>query len=270
MKRGSQPTDNGNLILTENEAIDLRNKYPELAPYIRRYMMGADFINGSKRYCLWFKDASPSILRMSSEVIDRIRKVKEFRLNSKKDATKEKAETPYLFDEIKNCDSDFIAFPIVSSGNRRYIPIGYLNKEIIAGNKLFEVEGATLYDFGVLTSNIHMAWTRKTCSWYCPSYSYSNTIVFNNFPWPTPTKEQKNRIKKTAQAILDARALYPESCFADLYDPLMMPKNLLKAHQDNDRAVMQAYNLSIKGTTESDAATHLFQMYEKLIKVKKN
>ena len=135
---------------------------------------------------------------------------------------------------------------------------------MIAGNKLFEAEGATLYDFGVLTSNIHMAWTRETCSWYGPSYSYSNTIVFNNFPWPTPTDKQKAKIEKTAQAILDARALYSDSSLADLYDPLTMPKELLKAHQDNDRAVMEAYGLPVKGTTESDAVAYLFKMYEKL------
>ena len=219
MKRGSQPTDNGNLILSEKEAQFLRSKYPALTVYIRRFMMGNDFINGKKRYCLWLKDANPSLLRKYPEVINRVKKVKEFRLNSSKAATRKKAETPYLFDEVKDCKSNFIAFPIVSSGNRRYIPIGYLNKNVIAGNKLFEAEGATLYDFGVLTSNMHMAWTRETCSWYGPSYSYSNTIVFNNFPWPTPTNKQKVRIEKTAQAILDARALYPNNSLADLYDP---------------------------------------------------
>jgi hypothetical protein len=264
MKRGSQPTDNGNLILSEKEAQFLKSKYPPLAIYVRRFMMGNDFINGKKRYCLWLKGANPSLLRKYPEVVNRVKKVKEFRLNSSKAATRKKAETPYLFDEVKDCKSNFIAFPIVSSGNRRYIPIGYLDKNVIAGNKLFEAEGATLYDFGVLTSNIHMAWTRETCSWYGPSYSYSNTIVFNNFPWPTPTDKQKAKIEKTAQAILDARALYSDSSLADLYDPLTMPKELLKAHQDNDRAVMEAYGLPVKGTTESDAVAHLFKMYEKL------
>lgn len=264
MKRGSQPTDNGNLILSEKEAQFLKSKYPPLAIYVRRFMMGNDFINGKKRYCLWLKGANPSLLRKYPEVVNRVKKVKEFRLNSSKAATRKKAETPYLFDEVKDCKSNFIAFPIVSSGNRRYIPIGYLDKNVIAGNKLFEAEGATLYDFGVLTSNIHMAWTRETCSWYGPSYSYSNTIVFNNFPWPTPTDKQKAKIEKTAQAILDARALYSDSSLADLYDPLTMPKELLKAHQDNDRAVMEAYGLPIKGTTESDAIVYLFKLYEKL------
>lgn len=265
MRRGSQPTDHGNLILSEKEASELKEKYPKLKPYIRRFMMGNDFINGKKRYCLWFKNVEPAVLKISPEVVERIKNVRDFRLNSSKAATRKKAETPYLFDEIKDSQTNYIAFPIISSGNRRYIPIGYLDKSVIAGNKLFEAENASLYDFGILTSNVHMAWTRETCSWYGPSYSYSNTIVFNNFPWPNPTDNQKKKIEQTAQAILDAREKYSNSSLADLYDDLTMPIDLRKAHQENDRAVMAAYGMPVKGTTESDAVAKLFEMYQKLI-----
>lgn len=265
MRRGSQPTDHGNLILSEKEASELKEKYPKLKPYIRRFMMGNDFINGKKRYCLWFKSVEPAVLKISPEVVERIKNVRDFRLNSSKAATRKKAETPYLFDEIKDSQTNYIAFPIISSGNRRYIPIGYLDKSVIAGNKLFEAENASLYDFGILTSNVHMAWTRETCSWYGPSYSYSNTIVFNNFPWPNPTDNQKKKIEQTAQAILDAREKYSNSSLADLYDDLTMPIDLRKAHQENDRAVMAAYGMPVKGTTESDAVAKLFEMYQKLI-----
>ena len=265
MRRGSQPTDHGNLILSEKEASELKEKYPKLKPYIRRFMMGNDFINGKKRYCLWFKNVEPAVLKISPEVVERIKNVRDFRLNSSKAATRKKAETPYLFDEIKDFQTNYIAFPIISSGNRRYIPIGYLDKSVIAGNKLFEAENASLYDFGILTSNVHMAWTRETCSWYGPSYSYSNTIVFNNFPWPNPTDNQKKKIEQTAQAILDAREKYSNSSLADLYDDLTMPIDLRKAHQENDRAVMAAYGMPVKGTTESDAVAKLFEMYQKLI-----
>lgn len=265
MRRGSQPTDHGNLILSEKEASELKEKYPKLKPYIRRFMMGNDFINGKKRYCLWFKNVEPAVLKISPEVVERIKNVRDFRLNSSKAATRKKAETPYLFDEIKDSQTNYIAFPIISSGNRRYIPIGYLDKSVIAGNKLFEAENASLYDFGILTSNVHMAWTRETCSWYGPSYSYSNTIVFNNFPWPNSTDNQKKKIEQTAQAILDTREKYSNSSLADLYDDLTMPIDLRKAHQENDRAVMAAYGMPVKGTTESDAVAKLFEMYQKLI-----
>ena len=143
--------------------------------------------------------------------------------------------------------------------------MGYLDSNVIPGDKLFVIPNAGLYEFGILTSNVHMAWVKVVAGRLKSDYSYTSTVVYNTFPWPTPTDKQKVKIEKTAQAILDARALYPDSSLADLYDPLTMPKELLKAHQDNDRAVMEAYGLPIKGTTESDAVSHLFKMYEKLI-----
>ena len=186
-----------------------------------------------------------------------------FERKSTKAATRQKAETPTLFDEIKDCKTNYVAIPVVSSERRRYIPIEYLCADVIAGNKLFQMPNASLYHFGVLTSNVHMAWMRAVCGRLEMRYSYSNTIVYNNFPWCNPTEEQKTKIEETAQAILDARAKYPDSSLADLYDETLMPPELRKAHQANDRAVMAAYGFSTK-MTESECVAELFKMYEKL------
>ncbi len=170
-----------------------------------------------------------------------------------------------LFGAPFECAGDYVAFPKVSSENRKYIPIDYLAQEIIPGDKLFVMQNASLYHFGVMTSNVHMAWMRAVCGRLEMRYSYSNTIVYNNFPWPTPTDEQIKRIEQTAQAILDARALTPDSSLANLYDEVWMPPELRKAHQANDRAVMEAYGLDVKSTTESSCVTHLFELYQKLV-----
>ncbi|MDE6729549.1 MAG: hypothetical protein K2J71_02075 [Oscillospiraceae bacterium] len=192
-------------------------------------------------------------------------KVRVFRLASKKDATRKKADTPTLFDEIKDSKTEYIAIPVVSSENRRYIPIEYLNKNIIAGNKLFMVKNASLFHFSVLTSNVHMAWTKTVCGRLKSDYSYSNTVVYNNFPWCNPTPEQKKKIEKTAHAILAARAKYPDCSLADLYDELTMPPQLRKAHQQNDFAVMEAYGFK-RTITESECVAELMKLYQKLTK----
>lgn len=202
------------------------------------------------------------ILKKCPEVLKRIEQVREYRLKSPKAATKKKAETPMLFDEVRECTTDYVAIPKVSSERRRYVPIEYLSAKIIPGDKLFMMPGASLYELGILTSNVHMAWMRAVCGRLKSDYSYSNTIVYNNFPWPDPTDAQKAKIEQTAQAILDARALYPESSLADLYDELTMPPELRKAHQNNDRAVMQAYGLSVKDTTESSCVAELMKLYQ--------
>ena len=236
---------------------------------IRPYMMGKDFIERKPRYCLWLVSTSPSDLRQCPKVMERITKVREYRLASPKAATQKKAETPMLFDEVRECVSDYVAIPKVSSENRRYIPMDFLPKEIIPGDKLFMLPAASLYSFGIMTSNVHMAWMRATCGRLKSDYSYSNTIVYNNFPWPNSTEEQKQRIEQTVQAILDARALYPDSSLADLYDEAAMPPALRKAHQDNDRAVMQAYGFPIKrDLQESYYVAELFKMYQELMKEK--
>ncbi|MDE6034832.1 MAG: class I SAM-dependent DNA methyltransferase [Ruminococcus sp.] len=263
MVRGSQPTDNGHLIFTEDELNELLKAEPQAKKFIRPFMMGKDFIQRKPRYCLWLVGANPSDLKKCRRVMERIEKVRAFRLASKKEATRKKADTPTLFDEIKDSKTDYIALPVVSSENRRYIPIEYLSYNVIAGNKLFMVENASLYHFGVLTSNVHMAWTRAVCGRLKSDYSYSNTVVYNNFPWCTPTPEQVKQIERTAQAILDARAKYPECSLADLYDELTMPPELRKAHQKNDLTVMSAYGFD-KKITESECVAELMKLYRKL------
>ena len=261
--RGCQPTDDGNFILTEEEKLELLQKEPQAAPFIRPFMMGKDFINRKPRYCLWLQGANPSLLRQCPMVLERVKKVREFRLKSTKAASRQKADTPTLFDEIREPQSNYIALPKVSSENRRYIPMDYLSPDIIPGDKLFCMQGASLFHFGVLTSNVHNAWMRATCGRLEMRYSYSNTIVYNNFPWCEPTAEQKAKIEQTAQAILDARAKYPDSSLADLYDEVTMPPELRKAHQENDRAVMAAYGFSTK-MSESECVAELFKMYQEL------
>ena len=260
---GGQPIDDGNLVLTEEEKEQLLKIEPQAAPYIRHYMMGKDFINRQPRYCLWLDKVSPAVLKQLPNVLKRIQAVKEFRLSSQRESTLRAADTPYLFGAPFECTTDYIALPKVSSENRRYIPIDYLSADIIPGDKLFTMQNATLYHFGILTSNVHMAWMRAVCGRLKSDYSYSNTIVYNNFPWPTITPEQEAEISRTAQAILDARNLYPDCSLADLYDEVTMPVELRRAHQANDKAVMRAYGLPLT-TTESEAVAHLFKLYEEL------
>lgn len=264
--RGCQPTDDGNFILTEDEMNKLIQYEPQASQFIRPFMMGKDFLIRKPRYCIWLQGASPVEIKKCPFILERIAKVREYRMKSTKAATRAKAETPTLFDEIREPQSIYIGFPTVSSEKRRYVPIDYLGKDIIPGNKIYFMENAPLYHFGIITSNVHMAWMRATCGRLEMRYNYSNTIVYNNFPWPNPTDEQKAKIEQTAQAILDARALYPESSLADLYDELTMPVELLKAHQDNDRAVMKAYGFDVKNMTESQCVAELFKLYQELTK----
>ena len=264
VKRGNQPTDDGNLILTEDERTELLKSEPLAGKFIRPYMMGKDFIDRKSRFCLWLLGANPAELKQCPKVLNRIQNVREFRLKSKKAATRAKAETPSLFDEIHECRTDYVAIPKISSEKRKYIPMEYLKAEVIAGDTLFMVPDTTLYHFGVLTSNVHMAWMRAVCGRLEMRYRYSNTMVYNNFPWPTPTEDQRAKIEQTAQAILDARALYPDASLADLYDETTMPPELRKAHQNNDKAVMQAYGFDVRTMTESSCVAELMRRYQKL------
>ena len=267
MIKGSQPTDGGNLILSIEEKDDLVSKYPQIEPYIHRYIGSDEFINNKFRYCLWLVNANPAVLRSCPPVLERIEKVRQMRLASQKAATQKWADYPTLFTENRQPESDYLFVPSVSSENRRYIPVGYMTKNVITSNLAFVVPNASLYHFGILTSNVHNAWMRAVCGRLEMRYRYSNTIVYNNFPWPTPTDQQKAKIDQTAQAILDARALYPDSSLADLYNEAAMPPQLRKAHQDNDRAVMQAYGFDPKVFTddkESFIVAELFKLYKKL------
>lgn len=293
MIRGSSPIDDGNLLLTIEEKEEYLKKEPQGEKFLCPFMMGKDFIERKPRWCFWLVGANPSELKKCPILIKRIEAVREFRLKSSKAATVQIAATPTLFGEMRPCESEYIAIPKVSSENRRYIPIDYLSSEVLAGDKLFQMPNASLYHFGVLTSNVHMAWMRAVCGRLKSDYSYSNTIVYNNFPWPQQFKIDNSKLKmengkwtfsgedlpadkkelsivnsqlsiiNTAQAILDARAKYPDSSLADLYDETLMPPELRKAHQANDRAVMAAYGFSTK-MTESECVAELFKMYEEL------
>lgn len=265
MVKGSQPTDGGNLILSQEEKNELVYKYPQIAPFVHRYIGSDEFINNKYRYCLWLVGVNPSILRACPPVLERIEQVRQMRLSSPKAATQKWAEYPTMFTENRQPDSDYLLVPSVSSERRRYIPIGYMPKDIVTSNLAFVVPQAGLYHFGIMTSNIHNAWMRAVCGRLEMRYRYSNTIVYNNFPWPTPTDEQKAKIEQTTQAILDARAKYPDCSLADLYDEVTMPPELRKAHQENDRAVMAAYGFSTK-MSESECVAKLFEMYQELTK----
>ena len=262
---GGQPIDDGNLTLTEEEKDLLIQEEPDAQQFIRPYMMGSDFIQRKPRYCLWLKGANPAELKKCTKVLERVKKVRDFRMQSNRSSTLKAAETPTLFGAPFECTGDYVALPKVSSENRRYIPIDYLTANIIPGDKLFCMQNATKYDFGVMNSNAHMSWMRAVCGRLEMRYSYSNTIVYNNFPWPTPTDTQKEKIEKTAQAILDARNLYPDCSLADLYDEVTMPPELRKAHQENDKAVMEAYGFHIR-MSEPEIVSELFKLYQLLIK----
>jgi hypothetical protein len=261
--QGVIAVDNGNLTLTEDEKNEIISNDYKLKKFIRPYIGTDELLNNKTKYCLWLKDASPDEIRNSKILMERIEKVKEFRLKSNRTNTKKEADTPHLFEKDFCIEGKYIAIPRISSERRKYIPMCYLDANIIPNDKIFYMPNGNLYSFGVLTSNVHNAWIKVVCGRLKSDPIYSNQIVYNNFPWPNPTKEQKEKIEKTAQEILDARTLYPDSSLADLYDELTMPKELRTAHQNNDIAVMEAYNFSIK-MTESECVAELMKMYQKL------
>lgn len=264
MSKGSQPTDGGNLIFSVEERDDLIKKYPQTEELLRRYISADDYINNKIRYCLWLVNISPSKYRNIHPIMERLERVVKCRRQSPTSSVQRNAETPMLFTQIRQPQSQYLAMPEVSSQNRKYIPIGFLTPDIIASNKLYLVPNADLYMFGIMTSNVHMAWMRVIAGRLKSDYSYS-PAVYNNFPWPTPTDEQKAKIEQTSQAILDARDLYPDASLADLYDPATMPPELVKAHQENDKAVMRAYGFDIKTTTESSCVAELMRRYQGLM-----
>lgn len=266
MRFGSMPRDGGGFILSDEERQELISKEPLSEKWVHKYIGAYEFINNKSRWCLWLVGANPNELKHCPTVMKRIEAIRDFRANSVAAGTRKFAATPTLFCQIAQPDSDYIVVPKVSSERRRYIPMGFLTKDVIASDLVFLIPDATLYNLGILTSNVHMAWMRAVCGRLKSDYRYSKDIVYNCFPWPTPTAEQQAKIEKTAQAILDARALYPDCSLADLYDELTMPPELRKAHQENDRAVMQAYGFDIKTTTESSCVAELMKMYQKLTK----
>ena len=319
INKGSQPTDGGNLIITAEEYEDFIKKEPKAKKFIRKFWGAEEFINGKERYCLWLVDATPAEMRKMPLVAKRVEAVRQKRLESTKAATRNWAAYPYLFTENRQPESgNYLLIPSVSSERRSYVPIGFLDASIVASNLVLIIPNATLYEFGVLTSSVHMAWMRVVCGRLESRYRYSNDIVYNNFPFVTPsaavgqksaviekkavvikkktaviepvemtdsetggfdksghhsalnhrnfphcTTEQAHKIEQTAQGILDARAKFPDSTLADLYDDTFMPPDLRKAHRENDRAVMEAYGFGAK-MTEAEIVGELFKMYERL------
>ena len=243
MVRGSDAVDDGNLLLEEEEKQDLIKREPKAKRWIRPYLNGKGFLYNKPRYCLWLVNCPPNELRNMPLVMRRVEAVRAARLASKSIQARKLADTPTLFATNRTTKSKFLFIPQVSSENRLYIPVAYFCPEVICAGPHFQISNATLYEFGVFTSLMHNAWMRVVCGRLESRYRYSNTIVYNNFPWPkTPTEKQTADIETKAQAILDARAQFPDSTLADLYDPLTMPPTLLKAHNALDKAVDRAYH----------------------------
>ena len=270
MVYGNKPADGGNLIIENDEYEDFIAKEPKAQKYIHRYVGAVEFLHNEPRYCLWLKGASPKELKEMPLVMQRIEKCKEMRNNSRAAAIRKFATTPTLFAQITQPEGKpYIIVPAHSSASRRYIPLGFVSAEVISSNAVFIIPSASIFQFGVLMSNVHNAWMRTVCGRLKSDYRYSKEIVYNCFPWPTPTDAQRAKIEQTAQAILDARALYPDCSLADLYDEVAMPPELRKAHQQNDRTVMQAYGFDIKTTTETTCVAELMKMYQALTERRK-
>ncbi|MBR4531076.1 class I SAM-dependent DNA methyltransferase [bacterium] len=273
---GSMPNDGRNLIIEADEYDDFVKNDPASQKYIHRFLGADEFLNFRIRYCLWLVNATPAELRRMPLVFQRVGAVRKLRESSSRAATRKLAETPWLFGEIRQPESgNYLLVPRVSSENRKYIPIGFINSDVIASDANFLIPDATLYEFGIMTSNVHNAWMRAVCGRLESRYRYSASLVYNNFPWPNLSdccaatspkrrgKDLKADIEETAQAILDARAKYPDSSLADLYDETSMPPELRKTHKENDKAVMAAYGFNQK-MTETEIVAELFKMYEKL------
>jgi len=264
---GNRPTDGGHLIIEGKDYDDFIAKEPNAIPYIKKYMMAREFLHNESRYCLWLVGASPKEIQKMPHVMERINAVRKVRLDSPNKGANRLADAPFLFRETRNPDQ-YIVIPFTSSERRRYLPIGYLTSETIAGaGGLFMLQNATLYHFGILTSNVHMAWMRAVCGRLKSDYRYSKDIVYNNFPWPDATDAQKAEIEKLAQRVLDARAEYPESTLADMYGEtsMLFHTTLLNVHRELDRAVMKLYGFPVKDFSEADCVAALMEIYQKLV-----
>lgn len=265
---GNQPIDNGQYLFEKDEMDAFIKTEPLSADFFHPWYGAKEFISRNPRYCLWLGECSPVQLKQMPQCLARVRAVKEYRESSSRASTVKLSLKPTRFQTENMPDSDYILIPKVSSERRRYVPIGFMTPDVFCSDLVFIIPKASSYHFGILTSNIHMAWMRAVCGRLKSDYRYSKDVVYNNFPWPTPTEQQKAKIKQSAQAILDARALYPDCSLADLYDELTMPPELRKAHQDNDRAVMDAYGFT-KGTaartSESACVAELMKLYQKMV-----
>ena len=275
MDFGSMPNDGGALCdYSDEDKNAIVKGYPASEKFFKKFLGATEFLHNKTRWCLWLKNISPADIKHVPPVLSAVQKVKDMRESSNREATRKLADTPYLFGEIRQPATSYLIIPCHSSERRKYIPIGFVSSDVICSNANMLIPDASLFTFGIMCSNVHNAWMRTVCGRIKSDYRYSNSIVYNNFPWCNPSSEQKAKIEKTAQGILDARALYPECSLADLYDDLTMPPELRKAHQDNDRAVMEAYGFRIKDEqtgklrwlTESETVARLMQMYQELTK----
>ena len=259
---GSMPNDGGHFLLTAEEKMNIIEKEPYLAEIIRPFLGADEFINNIPRYCIWLKDVSPVKYQKSKEILHRIQEVGKHRKNSTREATQKLANFPTLFGEIRHPETDYLLVPSTSSECRKFIPIGFIDKNTISSNANLLIPNATLYEFGVVTSSMHMAWVRYVCGRLKSDYRYSASIVYNNYPWPSPTVKQKSTIETAAQNVLEARNIFPDLSLATLYDTNIMPPKLLKAHQKLDKAVETAYGHSFDD--DSQRVAFLFELYQRL------
>jgi hypothetical protein len=259
---GSMPNDGGYLLLDKAEKDDLIRSNVEAKKIIRNFLGADEFVKNIPRYCIWLKDIPPSQYRHIKEIQDRIQNVKKHRENSKREATRKLAAFPTLFGEIRHPDTNYLLIPEVSTSKRKYIPIGFINKDTIASNLCLLIPNATLYEFGIVASLMHMAWTKYICGRLGNGYRYSASIDYNNFPWPHSSDKQIVKIEQEAQEVLDTRSKFPNDNLADLYDPIAMPPALSKAHQKLDKAVEIAYVRSFDN--DSQRVAYLFELYQKL------
>lgn len=264
--QGNPPADDGRLLLSAYERDELLAKYPELDEVIRPFVGSREFINdvGFSRYCLWFAGINPARFKHIPELMERFNYVREYRLKSPVDRIQKTADTPYLFTQNRQPTTDYLIIPRVSSERRKYIPIGFLPPTVIASDSAVVINNASLYDFGIIASNVHNAWMRTVAGRLESRYRYAPSVYYN-FPFPVISEQQRHEIEQTAQAILDARRLYPNNSLADMYgDEMYLFPELLKAHQQNDAAVMSAYGMPIRGTTESSCVAELMRRYQAL------
>lgn len=262
---GNKPIDGGFYLFLKDEMEDFIKREPAAAKWFMPWYGSQEFINRNPRYCLWLGNCPPNELRKMPECMKRVEAVRDFRLSSKSAGTRKLADKPTRFHVENMPKGNFIVVPEVSSERRRYVPMGFMSPEVLCSNLVKIIPDASLFHFGVLTSNVHMAWMRAVCGRLKSDYRYSKDVVYNNFPWPTPTEAQIKKIEETAQGVLDARAKYPNCSLADLYDELAMPGDLRTAHQKNDRAVMQAYGFWGKLNTEAECVAELMKMYQSLV-----
>jgi hypothetical protein len=262
MLLGNVPRDDGNFFFDQAERDALIAKDASLAEVIRPFLGAKEFLHNIPRYCLWLQGVSPAKYNKSAEIMERIAKVRAFREKSARDATVKYAEFPALFSEIRQPETNYVLVPRHSSENRKYIPIGFISKDVICGDANSMIPDATLYEFAVLTSSMHMAWMRAVCGRIKSDYRYSGVIVYNNFPWPAPTDKQKQAIEAAAQEVLNARTIFPDLALADLYDNDTMIPELKRAHRKLDALVEKAYGRDF--AADAERAAHLFALYQTL------